>query len=120
MPLKLKLTSKALLDKQFQGSTPGYNPLQVDEYIDKIIKDYKMVEENYLVLKKEYDDLLAQVSKLEEENKELNIEILKYKGRLSNVKEADNVTSENIDLLKRINSLEKFIYDKGFDPTKVK
>ena len=120
MPLKLKLTSQAILDKKFPGSTPGYNPLQVDEYIDKIIKDYRFVEENCLILKKDYDELNARIEKLEEENKQLSIENLKFKGRLSNVKEADNVTSENIDLLKRINSLEKFIYEKGYDPTKIK
>ena len=44
MPLKLKLTSDVILNKEFQGSTPGYNPLQVDEYLDRIIKDYRVVE----------------------------------------------------------------------------
>ena len=120
MPIKLKLTSQAILDKKFQGSTPGYNPLQVDEYIDRIIRDYKTVEENCLMLQKEAGDLNSQVERLTEENKKLSIENLKFKGRLSNVVEADNVTKENLNLLKRIDSLEKFIYAKGFDPSKIK
>ena len=120
MPLKLKLTSEMILDKEFQGSTPGYNPLQVDEYIDRIIKDYKLVESNCLMLKKDVDDLYLQINQLTEENKNLRVQNLKYETRLSNIKEGDNVTSENVDLLKRINALEKFLYDKGYDPTKIR
>ena len=120
MPLKLKLTSQALLEKQFQGSTPGYNPLQVDEFIDRIIKDYRLVEANVLMLKKDVNDLNKQISDLSEANRKLEMDNIKYKSRLSNIKEGDNVTSENVELLKRINALEKFIYEKGFDPTKIK
>lgn len=120
MPLKLKLTSQALLEKQFQGSTPGYNPLQVDEFIDRIIKDYRLVEANVLMLKKDVNDLNKQISDLSEAKRKLEMDNIKYKSRLSNIKEGDNVTSENVELLKRINALEKFIYEKGFDPTKIK
>ena len=120
MTLKLKLTSQTLLDKVFQGSTPGYNPLQVDEFIDRIIKDYKTVESNCLMLQKDVDDLNAQINDLTEENKKLKVENLRYQSRLSNIKEGDMVTSENVELLKRINALEKFLFDKGFDPTKIR
>ena len=120
MPLKLKLTSDVILNKEFQGSTPGYNPLQVDEYLDRIIKDYRVVETNILMLKKDVDDLKTQIDELSEENKKLKVQNLKYESRLSNIKEGDNVTSENVELLKRINALEKFLYDKGFDPTKIR
>ena len=120
MTLKLKLTSQAIMDKVFPGSTPGYNPLQVDEYLDRIIKDYKVVESNCLMLKKDIDDLYLQINQLTEENKNLKVENLKYETRLKNIKEVDNVTTENFDLLKRINALEKFIYDKGYDPTKIR
>ena len=120
MSLKLKLTSDAILNKVFQGSTPGYNPLQVDEYLDRVIKDYKLVEANTLMLTKDVEDLKTQIDELTEENKTLKVQNLKYESRLSNIKEGDNVTSENVDLLKRINALEKFLYDKGFDPTKIR
>ena len=120
MALKLKLTSQTILDKEFQGSTPGYNPLQVDEFLDRIIKDYKVVESNCLMLSKDVDDLNNQIAELSEENKKLKVQNLKYESRLSNIKEGDSVTSENVELIKRINALEKFLYDKGFDPTKIR
>ena len=120
MTLKLKLTSQSIMDKAFQGSTPGYNPLQVDEYLDRIIKDYRIVETNCLMLQKDVDDLYLQINQLTEENKTLKVQNLKYETRLKNIKEGDNVTSENVELLKRINALEKFLYDKGYDPTKIR
>ena len=112
MTIKLKLSSQIILEKKFQGSTPGYNPLQVDEFIDKIIKDYKVVEGNALVYKSEIDELNKQIETLTKENKELSLANLKYESRLSNIKENDNVTSENVDLIKRINVLEKYLYYK--------
>ena len=120
MSVKLGLTSKQILDKTFQGATPGYNPLQVDQYLDRIIRDYTIVEANYLLEAKEVDSLHERNDYLEEENKKLVVDNEKLKARLSNIKSTDNVTKDNVDLLRRINSLEKFLYEKGFDPTKIK
>ena len=78
------------------------------------------MEANVLILKKELEEMKSQIESLTKANNELDIKVLKYEKRLSSFKEADTVTSENMDLLKRIDSLEKFIYDKGYDPSKIK
>ena len=57
MAIKLSLSSKQILNKEFRGQTPGYNPLEVDEFLDLILRDYKTIEENCLVGKKELSDL---------------------------------------------------------------
>ena len=44
MALKLKLDSNKILHKQFEGSKPGYNALQVDTFLDTVIQDYESIE----------------------------------------------------------------------------
>ena len=120
MGTKITLTSQAILQKRFQGATPGYNALEVDTFLDKIIKDYKIVEGNILISEDELTDLKNKNQELEDENQRLNLELIKSQSRLTNIKEGDVVNSDNVNLIKRINALEKFIYEKGFDPTKIK
>ena len=42
--LKLKLTSKEILNKIFPPSDRGYNAFSVDEFLDKVLEDYRTVE----------------------------------------------------------------------------
>ena len=119
MSIKLALTSKQILEKEFPGATPGYNSLLVDQFLDKILKDYRLMEENQLVETKEYDSMIQKINSLEEENQRLRLENERMNLRVKNIKNADNVTSENVNLLKRIDALERFIFDKGFDPNKI-
>lgn len=118
--IKLVLTSDEILEKVFKGSTPGYDALEVDEYLDKIIKDYKTVESNCLMLEKEVRDLKKNNEQLLKDNKALVIENEKLSARFSDIKVSDGVTSENMELIKRINALEKFIYEHHLDPTLIK
>ena len=120
MPVKLTLTSKQILDKEFQGATPGYNPLQVDQYLDKIIRDYMMIEGNYLMDKNEVDQMKNKMALPEQENQRLLIENERMKSKVSNIKSSDNVTKDNVDLLRRINALETFLFNEGYDINKIK
>ena len=113
MAIKLKLNSKEILEMKFPNVPRGYDPLYVDEYLDKIIRDYKTVEENYIVTNSEIDAYKEKIYALEKENEELKIANSKYESRLSFINENDNVTKDNIDLIKRINQLERFLYKHG-------
>ncbi|MEG0679631.1 MAG: DivIVA domain-containing protein, partial [Carnobacterium sp.] len=35
------LTTKDILQKEFKTSMRGYNPTEVDEYLDDVIRDYE-------------------------------------------------------------------------------
>jgi len=118
--IKLALDSKQLLDKVFRGVPRGYDPYEVDSFIDEIIKDYLLVENNVLSDRKEIDNLNRQIAELKEENRTLEIEIGKYKSRFSNIKSTDNVTSDNMELIKTINKYEKFLFQNGFNPKNIK
>lgn len=120
MAIKLNLNSKEILEKVFPNVPRGYDPLEVDKYLDIVRRDYKLVEANYLEESSEVDTLKARIATLEKENETLKIENEKYASRLKDINENDNVTVDNIDLVKRINVLEKFLYQHGYIPSQIK
>ena len=48
MAIKLKLNSKEILEMKFPNVPRGYDPLYVDEYLDKVIRDYKQWKQTIL------------------------------------------------------------------------
>ena len=118
--IKLNLSSTIVLDKKFKGARNGYDPLDVDIFFDKVLHDYHTIEANEVVSKTEISELKNKVSNCENRITQLEIENASLKSRLSNIKEGDAVTKDNVALIKRINLLEKFIFEKGFDPSKIK
>lgn len=120
MAIKLKLNSQEILDKVFPSAPRGYDAFSVDEYLDKIIKDYVLVEENVLEDASYVAKLLDDIDKLKKEKQDLEIEVGKYKERFSNIKESDNVTVDNINLIKTINKYERFLYNLGYNPKEIK
>ena len=120
MAIKLTLNSKEILEKEFKNVPRGYDPLSVDEYLDKIRRDYKLVEANYLVERRDIETLKTKIDKLEQENNELKILVNKYEGRLKDIKETDVVSMDNIELMKKINRYEKFLYQHGYMPDDIK
>ena len=120
MAIKLNLTSKELLEKKFPIAPRGYDAQEVDEYLDKALRDYRIIENNCLVEKQEIEKLKNQIKDLETEKKKLEIENAKYEARFKDIKDNKNVTVENIDLMKRIAVLEKFIYKTGTNPKTIK
>ena len=121
MALKLFLNSETIMNHLFKVvGKNAYDAAEVDKFLDSIIKDYKKVEENTLVLKKEYENVIAKNRALEQEKRSLEVELEKYKARFANIKASDNVTNDNIELVRRINSLEKFLWAHGFNPDTIK
>lgn len=120
MAIKLVFSSKEIGDKIFKGVPRGYDPYEVDAFLDQIIADYVKVESNYLVSQKEMDELNTKIKRLEEERHYLEIELSKIKSRYANVKPTDVVTDDNINLIKRINTLERFLWRNGFNPSNIK
>ena len=120
MAIKLVLSSEQIGNKIFKGVPRGYDPYEVDKFLDQIIMDYERVEANYLLGKSELDRLNSRIKSLEEANKNLEIEIGSYKLKNKNLKPTDAVTDDNINLIKRINALETFLWRNGFNPNEIK
>ncbi|MCF0107991.1 MAG: DivIVA domain-containing protein [Bacilli bacterium] len=120
MAIKLNISSEELLNTKFSAAPRGYEPLEVDTFLDRILRDYRTIESNHLVDAKEIDRYKKQIQELEEANKKLEIANAKYEAKLKDIGDNKNVTVENIDLIKRIRALEKALYKAGINPASVK
>ena len=120
MAIKLVLSAEQIGNKVFKGVPRGYDPYEVDQYLDEIIRDYEKVETNYLLTKSEYENLQKRVSTLETDKHNLEIELGRLKSKYSKIKPTDEVTDDNINLIKRINTLETFLWQNGFNPNNIK
>lgn len=116
----LSLKSKEIVDKIFKGVPRGYDPFEVDEYLDKIIKDYKLVESNVLASLSEIQSKDREIKELNEKIKALELDNSKLKAIVGDIKPSSGVTSDNIKLLKRINALEKALVAKGVNPKTIR
>ncbi len=121
MAVKLFLNSQTIINHVFPVVGPNaYDATEVDKFLDSIIRDYKLVESNSLVLKNEYEELKEKNRKLEKDKRTLEVDLEKYKAKFANIKSSDNVNSDNIELVRRINALEKFLWAHGFNPDTIK
>ncbi len=116
--MKLLLTSKDILNKQFTKNVKGYDPLEVDTFLDMVLKDYKVID-NVVI------NLNEKVNELKKENQELvnEIESMKAQG-LKKSKQTfvvnDYSRLDNLELLKKISAYENKLYELGVDPSKIK
>ena len=91
---RIALTPQDIFDKDFKIDTRGYRLQEVDKYLDQIIKELRnenkeLAREN-LDLKHELRDLRANIDIVKKSEKEIT----------------------NVDILRRLSQLEKYIYDK--------
>nr|WP_081480265.1 cell division regulator GpsB [Streptococcus sp. SK643] len=95
-------TAKDIFEQEFGREVRGYSKVEVDEFLDDVIKDY----ETYAALVK---SLRQEISELKDE--------LSRKSQVSSVQaETLEVTGTssmtNFDILKRLNRLEKEVFGK--------
>ncbi len=113
-------SSKSILDKVFSSSEKGYDPYEVDCFLDEIISDYQLLEANGTITEAKYASLVADLNTLRNENQKMKIELESYKKRYDGLSTTKNVSKENIDYLTRIGKLEKVLFDLGIDPASIK
>ena len=118
--MKLQLNAKDILNKQFEKDVKGYNPDEVDSFLDKVLTDYRMVEgvmeslkEQIVTLKRENESLRIKIREKDDE-----ISMQKSKNILKN--EFKNDSLDNLELLQRCSRYEKKLYQLGVDPSKIK
>lgn len=134
MEAKITLSPKGIYAKKFTKNVKGYDPDEVDAFLDEIIKDYMSFDAILSSFKGKMDALKGDLESLKEWSekataqhksdvqkiKDLEVENASYKNRLGSIKEGDAPSAENLDYINRINALEEFIYSLGYDPKTLK
>jgi DivIVA domain-containing protein len=131
---RIELTVQKILAKKFTPDVKGYNPDQVDDFLDNVIKDYVSFSEiqkqqaaTIETLQKQLADLQEKESKatsdsqiLWDKNKQLEIDNASMASRLKGIKPGDRPTAENMQYIQRIRTLEDFLNSEGYDPNNLK
>lgn len=110
-------TAKDIFDQDFKVAVRGYNKMEVDEFLDEVIKDY----ETYAALVKELREENARL-KEELEGKAPGVspspspvqpeELTPAPDLMSDTAKLAAVGATNFDILKRLNRLEKEVFGK--------
>lgn len=119
MAKDLNFTSDSLLNFHFKAVERGYDPLQVDEVLDKIIEDYRRIESNDT---EKCEKLIEQINELKKMNESLSEQLEKEKNRVKYLpRDQKDVHIDNYELLIRIGKLEALIYEKlNISPEEIK
>ncbi|MBQ1878846.1 MAG: DivIVA domain-containing protein [Candidatus Enteromonas sp.] len=119
MENKIQLTKEIILNHQFTPNVKGYDPSEVDDFLDRIIEDYKTFEKFEKESKEYIQSLETENRRIKEAYKAVEVDNGKMKARLDGIKEGDHVTKENMELLQKISKYERALYAKGIDPRKL-
>ncbi|HLR40909.1 MAG TPA: cell division regulator GpsB [Virgibacillus sp.] len=96
---RIQFSGKDILEKDFKTAMRGYNQVEVDEFLDKIIQDY--------------DAFQQEIEKLQQENQRLKKGTDQTRSRASSVTPNAN-QQVNYDVLKRLSNLEKAVFGKKY------
>lgn len=104
---ELNYTAKDILQKEFKTKMRGYDPVEVDEFLDNVIKDYESYNKDLLALREENQRLAAKIEQLN-----------KSQAALSRLQKESPKSSAvtNFDILKRLSNLEKQVFGSKLEP----
>ena len=134
MEKNVKLTINDIYNRRFEKDVKGYNPDEVDAFLDEIIKDYDAyekciasLEDEIAKLNKDLSSKTNDVSTLakramdaEQKAKELEIANASLNNKFAGIKPGDAITEENLEYIQRIHEYETFLYQQGYDVTKIR
>lgn len=109
---QFNLTPKDILEKEFKIDTRGYRLKEVDQFLDLIIGDYEQFFKILKSCEQEKEELLDEIMKLKQENRNLKTSI-----EIAKASEGDDASGSvrnisNVDVIRRLSQLEKIVYGK--------
>jgi len=116
--MKLSLSSKDILNKEFKKGVKGYDALEVDKFLDIVLQDYKVMDNVVINLNNKIIELQNQLSMLQKDYDDLHSE--SQRSHKSTFVVNDYSRLDNLELLKKISAYESKLYELGIDPSKIK
>ena len=104
----LVYSPKDILQQEFKTKMRGYDPVEVDEFLDNIIKDYETYSKELLALQEENDRLSAKVAQLSKTQGAAQT-------RVQHTEAPKSAAVTNFDILKRLSNLEREVFGKKLD-----
>ncbi|AMV61503.1 Cell division protein GpsB [Pediococcus damnosus] len=101
----MNLTPKDILQKEFKPKMRGYDPADVDTYLDSVIKDYESFQKNIQQLQDENERLHDKIDEL---TKQVSV------GKTTSSAQPSNGAT-NMDILKRLSNLERRVFGSQLD-----
>lgn len=96
--MRIRFTPKDILHKDFRQRLRGYDPTQVDSFLDSVIRDYQNFSKEIATLQRKNNSLRYRLSNTQSNNNSDNT---------NKTVHMDNATYASI--LKRLSTLEKQI-----------
>jgi DivIVA domain-containing protein len=117
--VKLLLDSNKIYHKEFEGTKPGYDSLQVDSFLDIVIKDYDAFAQYQIDVQREMDELHSKIQILTDQISKVEAENVQLQNKLSGISDNSEASLNNLEYIKRVASLEKALKKAGINPNTI-
>ena len=115
MANKLNYDGKSLLNIKFSPKQKGYDPLEVDQIFDNIIKDYESMTKEINELLQKNEQQLIKIEELKKELDRITFELASIKKQFNTLKKASSINEDNYKLVVKVAAYERALYRKGVD-----
>ena len=115
MANKLNYDSKSLLNIKFSPKQKGYDPLEVDQIFDNIIKDYETLNAQINELTIQNDKQQEKYDELKQELQRAQFELASLKEKYNKLKKTSSVTGDNYELVNKVAAYERALHRKGIN-----
>ena len=108
----LLLDIDAILNKQFNIDFKGYSPVEVDQFLDSVVRDYDSYEKMLSEVSEEAEHLKDENSALKSKVAELEAKVRRLEDNNSTINNQITSNLAQVDILRRIARLEQEVFNK--------
>ena len=115
MANKLNYDGKSLLNIKFSPDQKGYDPLEVDQVLDKIIIDYETLTSSINDLAKKAEEQKSKYDELKKEYERVKLQMATLEKKFDALKRVSNVNDDNYTLVNKVAAYERVLHRKGIN-----
>ena len=101
-----------ILNKQFNIDFKGYSPVEVDQFLDSVVRDYDSYDQMLSELNEEAEHLRNDNAALKSKVAELEAKVRRLEDNNSTVNAQVTSNLSQVDILRRIARLEQEVFNK--------